>query len=308
MKVGFLKCPYEHTLFKYENGGKMLIVCLYVDDLIFTGNCEIMFQEFKKSMMDEFEMFDLDVMHYFLGIEVVKARDGIFISQKKYIGEILDKFQMKDYNPANTPTEFGLKLNKDHEGKKVDNTFYKQIVGKRIICYLQGTRNFGIFYRKGGKSILFGFSDSDYAGDQGDSTSVFMFGTSAISWSSKKQSIVTLSSTEAEFVVATTCTCQAIWQRRILEELKFKQPETTTVFCDNSSTIKLSKNPVPHGRNKHIGVRFYFLRDLTNERVIDLKFCRSDEQLADMFTKSLKISFFQNLRRLIKVCTLGDPI
>ena len=69
MKVGFLKCPYEHTLFvKYENEGKMLIVCLYVDDLIFTGNCEIMFQEFKKSIMDEFEMSDLGVMHYFLGI------------------------------------------------------------------------------------------------------------------------------------------------------------------------------------------------------------------------------------------------
>ena len=69
MKVGFLKCPYEHTLFvKSENEGKMLIVCLYVDDLIFTGNCEIMFQEFKKSIMDEFEMSDLGVMHYFLGI------------------------------------------------------------------------------------------------------------------------------------------------------------------------------------------------------------------------------------------------
>ena len=95
-----------------------------------------MFQEFKKSMMDEFEMSS--VMHYFLGIEVVNASDGIFISQKKYIGEILDKFQMKDCNPTNTPTEFVLKLNKDHEGKKVDNTLYKQIVGS--LMYLTSTR------------------------------------------------------------------------------------------------------------------------------------------------------------------------
>ena len=117
-----------------------------------------------------------------------------------------------------------------------------------------------------------------------------------------------MSSTEAEFVVATTCACQAIWLRRILEELKFKQSEATIVFCDNNSTIKLSKNPVLHGRSKHIDVRFYFLRDLTNEGVIDLKFCRSDEQLADTFTKSLKVSGFQNLRRLIEIYTLGDLV
>ena len=119
---------------------------------------------------------------------------------------------------------------------------------------------------------------------------------------------MTLSSTKAEFVAATTCACQAIWLRRILEELKLKQREATTIVCDNSSIIKLSKNPVLHGRSKHIDVRFYFLRDLTNEGVIDLKFCISDEQLADTFTKSLKVSVFQNLRRLIGVCTLGDPI
>ncbi|KAJ4972640.1 hypothetical protein NE237_005814 [Protea cynaroides] len=155
---------------------------------------------------------------------------------------------MKDCNPVTTPAVFGLKLNKDYEGKKVDSTFFKQIVGslmyltatrpdimhsvslisrymenptekhllaaKRIFSYLQGTKDFGLFYRKGNKSDLFGFTDSDYAGDQDDrrSTSgyVFKLGTGAVSWSSKKQPIVTLSSTEAEFVAATVCACQAI--------------------------------------------------------------------------------------------------
>ncbi|KAG6488357.1 hypothetical protein ZIOFF_049600 [Zingiber officinale] len=140
-------------------------------------------QEFKKSMMVEFEMSDLGMMHYFLGMEVVQSTKGIFISQKKYVQEILDRFQMKDCNPVSTPTEFGLKLNKDHEGKKVDSTIYKQIVGslmyltatrpdimysvslisrymenpteihllaaKRILRYLQGTKDFGLFYKKG---------------------------------------------------------------------------------------------------------------------------------------------------------------
>ena len=110
-----------------------------------------------------------------------------------------------------------------------------------------------------------GFTDIDYAGDQDDrkSTSgyVFVLGTSAISWLSKKQPIVTLSSTEAEFVAATVCACPTIWLRRILEELKFKQPGATTIFCDNNSAIKLFKNPMLHGRSKHIDVKNYFLRE-----------------------------------------------
>ncbi|RVW60251.1 Retrovirus-related Pol polyprotein from transposon TNT 1-94 [Vitis vinifera] len=161
-----------------------------------------------------------------------------------------DWFQMKDCNPVSTPTQFGLKLNKDHGGKKVDNIIYKQIVGslmyltatrpdimhsvslisrymenptelhflaaKRICHYLQGTKDLGCSTRrvKG-----------------------------AVSWSSKKQPIVTLSTTEAEFVAATTCACQAIWLRKILEELHLKQVGATTIFCDNNSTIKLSKIP-----------------------------------------------------------------
>ena len=83
-----------------------------------------------------------------------------------------------------------------------------------------------------------------------------MLGTGAVSWSSKKQQIVSLSTTEAEFIATTTCACQAIWLRRILEELQFKQVEATTVFCDNNLAIKLSKNPVLHRRSKHIDVKY----------------------------------------------------
>ena len=101
------------------------------------------------------------------------------------------------------------------------------LAAKRILRYLQGTRDFRLWYKKGEQSELIGFTDSDYAGDQDDRKSTsgyaFMFGSAAISWSSKKQPIVTLSSTEAEFVAATSCACQAIWLRRILKELHFKQ-------------------------------------------------------------------------------------
>ena len=132
---------------------------------------------------------------------------------------------------------------------------------KKKFRYLQGTKEFGLFYKNGEKSNLFGFTDSDYAGDLDDrkSTSgyVFMMGTGAVSWSSKKQPIVTLSSTEAEFVVAIACAYQAIWLKKILKELHFKEDRPTQIYCDNSSTIKLSKNPVLHGRSKHIDVKYH---------------------------------------------------
>lgn len=154
-----------------------------------------------------------------------------------------------------------------------------------------------------------GFTDSDYAGDQDDrkSTSgyVFMLGTGAVSWSSKKQPIVTLSTTEAEFVAAASCACQAIWLRRIFKEIQFKQQGATSIYCDNSLTIKLSRNPVLHGRSKHIDVKYHFLRDLAKDEVINLIFCRSEDQVADIFTKPLKTPLFHKLRELLGVCSLG---
>ena len=250
---------------------------------------------------------------------------------------------MNNCNSVGTPTEVGVKLFKDPEGKRVDSTNYKQIVGslmyltatrpdimyavslisrymenpkeihllaaKRIFRYLQGTADFGLLYKKGEHSDLMGFTDSDYAGDQDDrkSTSgyVFMLGTGAVSWSSKKQPIVTLSTTEAEFVAAASCACQAIWLRRILEEIQFKQQGATSIYCDNSSTIKLSRNLVLHGRSKHIDVKYHFLRDLAKDEVINLIFCKSEDQVADIFTKPLKTPLFHKLRELLGVCSLG---
>ena len=121
---------------------------------------------------------------------------------------------------------------------------------------------------------------------------VFMMGTGVVSWSSKKQLIVTLSSIEAEFVAATTCAYQAIWLKKIIKELHFKEDGPTQIYCDNGSTINLSKNPVLHGRSKHIDVKYHFLRDLTNDGVINLIYYRSEDQVIDILTKPLKFPTF----------------
>ncbi|XP_045802226.1 secreted RxLR effector protein 161-like [Trifolium pratense] len=168
---------------------------------------------------------------------------------------------------------------------------------KRILRYLKGTMKYGILYEKGEVSIkLEGWTDSDYVGDSDDrkSTSGYIFkvGSGAISCSSKKQPIVTLSTTEAEYVAAASCACQAVWLRKILKQLGQEQRNANTIFCDNSSSIKLSKNPILHGRCKHIDVRYHFSRDLTKQGIVELVHCSTGEQTADIMTKPLKLKSF----------------
>ncbi|XP_049392916.1 secreted RxLR effector protein 161-like [Solanum stenotomum] len=142
------------------------------------------------------------------------------------------------------------------------------LAAKRILKYLQGMNDLGILYKKGGKSYLIGFTDSDFPGDKDDrkitSGYVFMLGSGAISWCSKKQPIVTLSTTKAQFVAVTMCASQGIWLKNILAELCLLPQKPTLIYCDNDSAIKLSKNPDLHGRSKHIDVmRLRMSKDTT---------------------------------------------
>ena len=342
----FDRCPIEHTLFTKKKGGKILIVSLYVDDLIFTGNDRAMCDEFKKSMMMEFEMSDLGKMKHFLGVEVKQSVNGIFVCQKRYAREVLARFGMEESNAVRNPIVPGTKLTKDENGEKVDATIFKQLVGslmyltvtrpdlmygvclisrfmanprmshwlaaKRILRYLKGTIELGIFYRRSESSStrLMAFTDSDYAGDLDDRRSttgcVFLIGSGAISWASKKQPVVALSTTEAEYIAAAFCACQCVWIRRILEKIGAEEESATIIHCDNSSTIALSKHPVLHGKSKHIEVRFHYLRELVNGETVKLEYCATGNQVADIFTKPLKLEQFEKLRALLGIVNLSE--
>ncbi|KZV39334.1 retrovirus-related Pol polyprotein from transposon TNT 1-94 [Dorcoceras hygrometricum] len=341
---GFQKCPTEQTLFIKRHGGKILIVSIYVDDLIYTGDDKDLMIEFKTSMMQTFDMTDLGKMKYFLGIEVLQKPEGIFLCQRKYATDVLKKFAMYESKPVKIPIVPGFKIHKDEDGTAVADTYYKQMVGsliyltatrpdimfnvslisrymsrptelhlqaaKRIFRYLKGTTGCEIFYKKGGDEDLFAFTDSDYAGDEADSRStsgyVFLLSSGAVSWMSKKQPIVTLSTTEAEFVAAAACASQVVWMRQVLKNLSHNQESSTTIMCDNSSTIKFSKNPVLHGRCKHIRVRFHFSRDLVRDGEIELVHCGTQEQVADLMTKALKIDTFEKHRKKIGMVDISE--
>jgi len=342
-REGFQKSSYDHTLFFKKSESKILMVSLYVDDLLFTGNDELMCVEFKASMQKEFEMTDMGKMKFFLGVEVHQSEDGIHISQKKYAKEVLERFNMGNCNSVKNPIVPGTELLR--EGVRgTDATLYKQLVGslmyltvtrpdlmfvvyllsrfladpkeehmmaaKRVLRYLSGTLDFGVFYKRSSVLNLLGFTDSDYARDRYDrrSTSgyVFLLNGAAICWSSRKQDIVTLSSTEAEYVAATSSACHSVWLKGILQELGVESCECIDIMCDNSSAIKLSKNPVMHRRTKHIDVRYHYLRDLVNEGAMRLLFCGTEDQVADIMTKPIKLDQFEKLREMLGVRRLKD--
>jgi hypothetical protein len=174
---------------------------------------------------------------------------------------------------------------------------------KRILRYIKGTVDDGIFYTFSDNSQLVGYTDSDYAGDIGErkSTSGYMFslGNGIFSWSSKKQQVVALSTAEAEYIAAAYCATQAVWLRKMLEELRHKQQHPTVIYCDNKSAIALAKNPVFHGRSKHIDIKYHFIRDLVKSEEIVLEFCKTEDQMADIFTKALKTNSFLKFKKMI---------
>ena len=210
----------------------------------------------------------------------------MFISQEGYARDVLKRFGMEDSNPMNTPMETKTKLSKNDEGVVIDENLYRSLVGslryltctrpdiayavgvisrfmenpksshwkaaKRILRYVKGTADLGLLYPRGTNNCvkLAGYPDSDWCGDSDDRRSttgfVFYFGTTAFTWQSKKQAIVTLSTCEAEYVAASSCVNHAIWLRNLLEDLRMAQSGPTEIKVDNKSAIDLAKNPVYH--------------------------------------------------------------
>jgi hypothetical protein len=130
---------------------------------------------------------------------------------------------------------------------------------------------------------------------------VFFFGAAPVSWSSKKQDVVALSTCEAEYMAACNAACQGLWFQALLEEIGLKEDDAVLLMIDNKSAIDLAKNPVSHGRSKHIETKYHFLREQVSKGGVKLQHCGTDSQIADIMTKPLKIGRFKALRKMLKV-------
>ncbi|KAL0402497.1 UNVERIFIED_CONTAM: Retrovirus-related Pol polyprotein from transposon TNT 1-94 [Sesamum latifolium] len=246
-------------------------------------------------MMEKFEMTDLGQMRYFLGIQVKQSPGRIFLSQENYIDDLLKKFNMSHCKPISTPIALNEKLHVHDDGEEVDPSLYRKLIGS--LLYLNTRPDI--------THSLVGYTDSDWAGsiDDRKSTSgyIFCLGKNVISWSSRKQKSVALSSAEAEYIAATNAACEAVWLRRILKDMKFAQCGPTIIFCDNMSAIAMAKNPVCHVRSKHIELRHHFFQELVNEGEISIKFINTNDQPADSLTKAITSDKFEKFKKQVKI-------
>ncbi|WVZ02011.1 hypothetical protein V8G54_022817 [Vigna mungo] len=184
---------------------------------------------------------------------------------------------------------------------------------KHIFRYLKGTADHGLYFPRiveDTNNVLEAWCDADWSGDQVDRKSTFgylfkLMGAS-ISWCSKKQAVVALSSCEAEYISAAEAVCQCAWVETILRELMIEHPKPTQLMVDNRSAISLSKNPISHGISKHIETKFHYLREHVSEGKLELVYCSTDEQIANVFTKPLRQSRFEKLRDLLGVKSLSE--
>ncbi|GJU29739.1 retrovirus-related pol polyprotein from transposon TNT 1-94 [Tanacetum coccineum] len=249
---------------------------------------------------------------------------GIFLNQSKYALESLKKYGMESCDPVDTPMVEKSKLDEDTQGKAVDPTHYRGMVGtlmyltssrpdlvyavcmcaryqarptekhlhavKRIFRYLRGTVNRGLWYSKDSAIALTAFADADHAGCQdtrrSTSGSMQLLGDRLVSWSSKRQKSAAISSTEAEYIALSGCCAQVLWMRSQLTDygLGFNK---IPMYYDNKSVIAICCNNVQHSRSKHIDIRYYFIKEQVENGVVKLYFVRTEYQLADILTKAL---------------------
>ncbi|GJW85008.1 putative ribonuclease H-like domain-containing protein [Tanacetum coccineum] len=298
LKHNYRRGTIDKTLFIKKNSRDIILVQVYVDDIIFGSTNQTWCDEFEVLMKGEFEMSAMGELTFFLGLQVKQQPDGIFISQDKYVQDMLRRFDMESVRPATTPYEAAKPKSKDEPDDAVNVHLYRSMIGslmyltasrpdimfavsacsrhqvtpltsnlnavKKIFKYLKGQPKLGLWYPRDSPFMLEAYSDSDYAGSNGDRKSTTggcqFLGRRLISWQCKKQTVVATSSTEAEYVAA--------------------------AHCCGQSTICIVKNPVFHQRTKHIEIRHHFIRDANEKNLIQVFKIHTDDNVADLLTKA----------------------
>eukprot|EP00253_Pinus_taeda_P013451 PITA_13451 len=281
--------------------------------MIITGNAHDLIKGIKRLMAQVFEMKDLRSLHYCLGLEVFRDTGQTFLTRGKYARNLLEKFGMDRCRSAATPLQQNLKFSSDDGTKEVDATLYRELVGSLI--YLTTTRPdlaysvsvLSQFMSKpleshwtAAKSVL-----RYLCGNLDDRRSItgyaFNRGSEVIAWSSKKQSTVALSSCEVEYQALCAATCETIWLRRLLKDAGKEQKEPTSIKSDNQSTIKLAYNPVFHKNTKHIDTQFHFVREKIQSNEIVVEYCKTCDNVADIFTNPLARVKFELFRKMLGI-------
>ncbi|MFS7939138.1 putative RNA-directed DNA polymerase [Helianthus anomalus] len=345
LNVGFVQSCCDHSLYTLTKQDVFVVLLVYVDDIIITGNNNNEIDKIKQLLSDNFKIKDLGILRYFLGLEIVYSDEGMCLNQRKYCLELLSEFGYLGCKPVNTPVELSHVINKKvSEDTRVlnDITNYQKLVGKliylsltrpdisytvqylsqfmhkplvvhleialRLLRFLKLCPGKGILFNKDSSLDLVCYTDSDWAKCLDTRRSVtgycVLFGNCLVSWKSKKQSVVSRSTGEAEYRAMCSATCELVWIVNLLDELHVKCELPIKVCCDSSAAISIAANPVFHERTKHFEVDLYYLREKVAAGFINTVKVESENQLADLFTKGVSVGqleFFCNKLGMINM-------
>ena len=269
--------------------------------------------QLKHQLSHMFKMADMGILNYCLGIGVRQGEGWLQIQQRQYLLNIIKRFGLEDAHPVATPADVNVTLEADDGvSKPVDQQTYQQIIGsllyasggtrpdvtfivvvlarycgkpnqlhltaaKRVLRYLKGTCELALTYMTEGSLGLTGYSDADWAGDRDaqcpTSGMTFLLQGASITWSSKRQASVALSTVEADYMALSQATQEAVWLQRLLEEVGETTSDGTTIMEDNQGAMATAQNPVFHRRTKHIQIRYHYVREAVAEGIIKLVYC-----------------------------------
>jgi hypothetical protein len=337
---GFVEAKSDTSLFLLRRGPDTAYLLLYVDDIVLTASSPGLLRRIISCLQQEFAMKDLGALHHFLGVTVERRPQGLFLHQRQYPVDLLERAGMAECKPCATRL--------DTQGKVsaavppvADPTGYRSTVGalqyliftrpdiayavqqvclhmhdprephltamKRILRYLRGTLDFGLLLHWSSTTELRVYTDADWAGcpDTRRSTSgyVVFLGDSLVSWSSKRQPVVSRSSAEAEYRAVANGVAEAAWLRQLLQELHSPLATSTLVFCDNVSAVYLCTNPVQHQRTKHVEIDLHIVRERIACGAVRVLHVPTTSQFADVFTKGLPTMVFTEFRSSLNICS-----
>ncbi|CAL1404860.1 unnamed protein product [Linum trigynum] len=336
--LGFELSFDDYSVFKLHSKGATVIVIIYVDDIIVAGDDLDLIQQTKQQLQQAFKVKDLGNLKYFLGIEIARSAAGISLCQRKFCLELLSESGFLESKPAKTPLSMKTTLSASDGIPLTDGTEYRHLLGQlqyltttrpdicfpvqqlcqfqgapttvhlsalhRVLRYLKSCPAQGLWFSSSSSTLIRGYCDSDWATCPDSRRSVTGYctflGDSLVTWKSKKQTTVSRSSSEAEYRALAQLSCEVQWLKSLLHFFGQEHPDPIKVFCDNSSAIHIAENPIFHERTKHIEVDCHVTRERLKSGLLTLHHIRTDNQLADFFTKGLSTDRFASL-----LCKLG---
>ena len=326
LKLNFVQSLADPCVYTRHSKNEITILIVWVDDIIVSSNSLSIVDDIKKCLSDKFKMKDLGEISCFLGIKFSRDGNVIKMDQSRFVENILNKFEMQNCKPRLSPCEEGLNKVIDENSDLADSKLYRQIVGsliyimtatrpdlcfvvnklsqymskptvthltmaKHVLRYLKGTIDHCLTFRKSDKLGLVGFCDADW-GSTADRLSITGYGFRLssngpfLSWKSKKQQTVALSTCEAEYMSLSAAVQEAKFLLKLLKSMIGSDLFNHVVmYCDNQSAIALASNPIHHQRCKHIDIKYHFIRSEVQENVVKLEYIPSEHNIVDVFTK-----------------------